>query len=94
MVNMNERQPVRVLARTLKALANERRLAIVRFLKKIKEAGVGDIAEEINLSFKATSKHLGILTNAGIIDRQQRSKEVFYFLSSTMPESARRVVSL
>jgi DNA-binding transcriptional ArsR family regulator len=82
------------LERTLKALANRRRLAILRFLKTEKEASVGDIAEEIKLSFKATSKHLGILSAAGIVDREQRSLQMFYRLSSDYPLPARSVISI
>ncbi len=78
----------------MKALANRRRLAILRFLKTGKEASVGDIAEEIKLSFKATSKHLGVLSAAGIVDREQRSLQMFYRLSSDISLPARSIVSL
>lgn len=74
---------MRDLERILKALANKRRLSIVKYLKKKKESTVGDIAEEIKLSFKATSKHLAVLYNADIVDREQRSLQMFYKLSST-----------
>ena len=85
--------------RIMKALANRRRLAILRFLKngnekKENKASVGDIAEEIRLSFKATSKHLGILSAAGVVDREQRSLQMFYRLSSDIPAPARLVISL
>jgi len=78
----------------MKALANRRRLAILCFLKKASEASVGDIADEIQLSFKATSKHLGILSAAGIVDREQRSLQMFYRLSFDLPVPARAVISL
>lgn len=88
--------------RSVKALANRRRLAILRFLKRGREkekkkrieASVGDIAEEIRLSFKATSKHLGILSSASIVDREQRSLQMFYRLSSDLPAPARSIISL
>ena len=85
--------------RIMKALANRRRLAILRLLKrgdgrKEGEARVGDIAEEIRLSFKATSKHLGILSAADIVDREQRSLQMFYRLSPDLPVPARAVISL
>ena len=53
--------------RHLKALANRRRLAILRYLKKHREAPVGEIAHEIKLSFKATSKHLAFLAAVDIV---------------------------
>ncbi len=78
----------------MKALANRRRLAILRFLKTEKEANVGDVAEEIKLSFKATSKHLGVLSAAGIVDREQRSLQMFYRLSSDCPVPARSIIAI
>lgn len=82
------------LERILKALANKRRLAILRYLKKEGEASVGDVAEEINLSFKATSKHLGVLSAVDILDKEQRSSLVFYKLASQQKPPARRIMDL
>ena len=72
---------IREAERILKALANKRRLAIVKYLRQEKEATVGDIAEAIKLSFKATSKHLGVLAQADIVDKEQRSLSMWYRLS-------------
>ena len=82
------------MERSLKALANKRRLAILRFIKKEKEATVGSIAEEIHLSFKATSRHLGVLSSADILEKEQRSLRGFYHIADNLPESARRIISL
>ena len=70
------------LERVLKALANYRRLAILRCLKREPEASVGKIAGEIRLSFKATSKHLRILSNADLLEKDQRSLVVYYRLAN------------
>ncbi|MEK7129135.1 MAG: metalloregulator ArsR/SmtB family transcription factor [Patescibacteria group bacterium] len=82
------------LERSLKALANKRRLAILRFIRKEKEVSVGGIADEIKLSFNATSKHLGILASANILEKEQRSLQVFYKISDDLPEIVRRIISL
>ncbi|MCR4281288.1 MAG: metalloregulator ArsR/SmtB family transcription factor [Candidatus Kaiserbacteria bacterium] len=82
------------LERIMKALANRRRLSIVAFLKKRKEATVGDIAEEIKLSFRSTSKHLGVLTMAGILEREQRSIQMYYKVASDIPAPARIILSV
>ena len=65
----------------LKALANRRRLMILKLLDKTTKLAVGDIAKEIKLSFKATSKHLGLLRAADIIEREQVSSQMYYSLS-------------
>jgi|SRR3989338_6952618 len=64
------------LEKILKVLASRRRLAILQYLKKSKEANVGDIAEEIKLSFKATSKHLAVLSAVDIIERAKKFTDV------------------
>ncbi|MDO8589837.1 MAG: metalloregulator ArsR/SmtB family transcription factor [bacterium] len=70
------------LERLLKALANQRRLTIIKYLKKSKEATVGDIAEHIKLSFKATSKHLHVLAAVDIVEKEQRGLQMWYRLPS------------
>lgn len=82
------------LERLLKALANRRRLAVINFLKKEKEANVGEIAEQIHLSFKSTSRHLSVLTNVDILEKEQRSSEVFYRLNNEMSEVANRILHI
>lgn len=82
------------LERVLKALANQRRLTILIYLRSGKEAAVGDIANHLKLSFKATSKHISVLAAAGIVEKEQQSKVVLSSLSSGMPEVARAVLKL
>ncbi len=82
------------LEKQLKALANRRRLAILKYLKKVRQASVGEIAGEINLSFKATSKHLNILSTADILEREQVSLSVYYRLASDLSATAKQVISV
>lgn len=84
----------RELEKHLKALANRRRLAILKYLKNNKEATVGEIAHKIKLSFKSTSKHLAILAALDIIEREQRSLQMFYRLAGNYPPAARFIISL
>lgn len=79
--------------RILKALANRRRLAIVIFLKKKREATVGEIAEQIKLSFTSTSKHLNILSRTDILDKRQIGLKVYYFLGRSIPSIVGPVVA-
>ena len=69
------------LEKILKALANKCRLSILKYLKSEGSASVGDIASEIKLSFKATSKHLMILSHADIVEKEQVSLTMIYSLS-------------
>ena len=82
------------LERVMKALANKRRLATLRIIKKRKEINVGYLADSLKLSFKATSKHLAILVGAGLLEKEQRSLQMFFSLSPTMPEAGKRILAL
>lgn len=87
-MGMTERETERIL----KAFANKRRVMIVKHLARARRASVGDIATQIKLSVRATSKHLSILAGAGILDREQVGLTVWYFLSPTAPKLVRVVV--
>jgi DNA-binding transcriptional ArsR family regulator len=82
------------LERVLKALANRRRLAIMRYLKEHNEAPVGEIAEAIRLPFRSTSKHLAVLAAADIVERDQRSLQMFYRLTGKLHAIAKSVIKL
>ncbi len=73
---MNEKE----LERILKALANKRRILILKYLKSKHNASVGEIASHIELSFKATSKHLVILLRLDIVDTEQVGLSMIYSL--------------
>lgn len=51
----------------LKALANIKRLEILKLLEKQENLFVTEIAQEIALHFKSTSKHLQKLVEAGLL---------------------------
>ncbi len=74
-----------LLEKQLKALANSRRLGILRFLEQVGKASVSDISREIKLSFKATSKHLIILRAGELVESEQQSLMVFYSLHNPKP---------
>ncbi len=84
---------VKELERLFKAVANKRRIAILAVLKKRKAARVGEIADQIRLSLKATSKHLGVLYAAGFVDREQKSMEMHYRVAGELSAPARSVLS-
>lgn len=78
--------------RILKALANRRRLVILKILKSKRELCVAEIAEEIKLSFKATSKHLAILYASDILERRQVGLHVLYRLCDAPHDIVRTVI--
>ena len=85
---------IKPLERVLKALANRRRLAIVRYVAKRKDATVTEIADAIRLSLTATSKHLTVLKAADIVIDEKRSLLVIYSLATPAPAAAKAVLAL
>ena len=75
-----------------KAFANRRRLAILKYLKEHREASVGEIAKAISLSFKATSRHLSLLSGANLLNKEQRSLQVFYRLSEDVAQFVKLII--
>ena len=88
MVSLKEAETV------FKALANKRRLHILGFIRRMNEAYVGDIAGDLHLSFKSTSRHLLVLSKAGILENEQRGPRIYYRLSPNMPPAAHKALSL
>ncbi len=71
---------IRKVEKLIKALANQRRLQIIKFLNHGKPATVGEIAEELHLSMPAVSKHLALLAREGIVDYNKRGSLIYYEL--------------
>ena len=82
------------LERQFKGVANKRRIAILSLLKKRKSVKVGVIADEIKLSFNATSKHMGVLYAAGFVDREQVSLEMHYRIADDLTDAARSILAI
>ncbi len=78
----------------MKALANERRLRALGYLRAHKEESVSGIARKLHLSIRSTSKHLGVLRNVRLVEREQRSKVAFYALDEEIPKYARDSINL
>lgn len=84
---------IKELEKLFKVLGNKRRLQIVRLLLKKDELTVSDIASDIRLSFKATSKHLLQLFQVDILEKGQRSKNVYYKITDSLNQVIKSVIS-
>lgn len=82
------------LERTLKALANRKRLEIIVHLKKPHTLIVSEIARLIDMKIHAASKHLRILTTVGIVETTKRGLFVSYRLSLKQDDLVKTVLRL
>ena len=76
-----------------RVLANINRLKIIKMLSDGRRMSVGDIADNLKISFKATSNHLAILKNLDVLEAQGEAGHVFYSLNSQMPSDFRNILN-
>lgn len=91
---MGEDEELKCLNRELKSVADINRLGILKFLKKRKKASVGQVADSLKISFKATSKHLLFLVDQGIVKNEKDGPFVIYRLSENQSTLIRSVLDL
>lgn len=85
-------QNIRDIEQILKALANRRRLSMLKYLRKEHSATVGNIAKKIQLSMKATSKHLRLLSMSGIVESEQVGLNVAYSIKEPIHRLTKLIV--
>lgn len=64
------------------AIAEPRRRDILSLLGQLGEAGVGAIAISLDMAQPATSKHLGILRQAGVVCVRREGRQRLYSLNA------------
>ena len=77
-----------------RTLSNVNRLKIINILSKTGKMNVGDIAQELNISFAATSNHLAMLKNLDVLEAEGATGHVFYSINKRMPNDFRKVLSV
>ena len=77
-----------------RALANINRLKIIKMLADGRKMNVADIAEDLEISFKATSNHLALLKNLDIVDAQGTAGHVFYTFNRQLPRDFQRAIEI
>ncbi len=93
LIRTNMSTHIKELEKQFKALANSRRLEIIRYLFSVHKASVSEIAHHIKLSFKSTSRHLAVLRYAEILEKEQSNVNVFYSVSKPSTSLMRVVLS-
>lgn len=77
-----------------KALGNINRLKIIKMLIDGKSMTVTDIAGEIGVSLKSTSRHLFILKNLELLEGEGRDGHVFYSMNKNAPGDFKQAIKL
>lgn len=73
-----ERADAESLARVLKAVAEPARLQLLALIRSAGECCACDLNEPVGLSQPTVSHHLKVLTDAGLITREQRGQWAWF----------------
>ena len=77
-----------------RALANINRLKIIKLLADGRKMNVTDIAEDLKISFKATSNHLALLKNLDVLEAQGIAGHVFYSFNWQLPKDFQKIIEI
>lgn len=78
-----------------KALGNLNRLKILEYLTNEQlPKTVGEIAKEIHVTFKGTSRHLIILHSMGFLDNEGKAGHVYYYVNKNLPPDLKKALHL
>jgi len=75
-----------------KALANINRLKIIDILASRMPMTVTEIADELGISFRGTSRHLLLLHGLDILTSQGKEGHVYYGYNHSMPADVKKVI--
>jgi len=75
-----------------KGLGNQNRLHILQLLAETKKMSVTEIADELEISFKNTSRNLAILRHLGLVEFEGKADRVYYSLSSKFPDDVGKIL--
>jgi len=70
------------------------RLKIIALLADRMPLTVTEIADELGISFRATSRHLLLLSSLDILVSQGKDGHVYYGYNSSMPVDIKKIVEL
>ncbi len=82
------------LVRLFKAVANKRRLEILRLLITEGEKSVSGVSEHLGISYVSASRHLLQLERVGLLKNRQQSLWVYYSINNMPSESCREILEL
>lgn len=77
-----------------KAMSNINRVRIIKILFGNDKMSVSEIADELDISLKATSKHLIILHNLDALSNKGKDSRVEYWLNPDLPADIKKTIEL
>ena len=80
-------------ATIFRGLGNPNRLKILRILSRRDKISVSELAAELDITLKNTSRNLGILLNLDLVEFQGKHDRVYYSLNSRLSDDLRKILN-
>ncbi len=82
------------LVRLFKAVANKRRVEILRLLLDEGEKNVSEVSQRLKISFVSASRHLLQLERVNLLKNRQENLWVYYSVNDNPPLDAKKLLEL
>lgn len=77
-----------------RGLGNPNRLRILKLLSKTDRISVSELAEELKITLKNTSRNLGILLNLDLVEFEGRQDRVYYSLHKRIASDVQQILKI
>ena len=85
---------IKLWAIIFKGLGNQNRLRILQLLNETDKLSVTDLTEELEISFKNTSRNLTILRHLGLVEFEGKADRVYYSLNRKLLDEIRKILDI
>lgn len=86
------RRDLKQWATIYRGLGNPNRLKILKILSQTEQMSVSELADELDITLKNTSRNLGILLNLNLVEFKGKHDRVYYSLNPRLAEDIRTIL--
>ena len=88
------RKIIKEWATIFRGMGNPNRLRIIKILSETGELSVSELAKELKITLKNTSRNLLILQNLGIVEFQGKIGRVYYSLNTRIERDIGQIINV
>ena len=88
------RKIIKEWATIFRGMGNPNRLRIIKILSETGELSVSELAKELKITLKNTSRNLLILQNLGIVEFQGKIGRVYYSLNLRIERDISQIINV
>lgn len=81
-------------ATVFRGLGNQNRLHILQLLHRKGPMSVTELSEELEISFKNTSRNLSILSGLDMVEFEGHKDRIYYTLSTRLSDEVKKILKI